>query len=74
MLKPEPIPNGNDVLATCGSCRFHDGHNLGGMCRRYPDPREKYATDWCGEYRSGFDVAGDRVLKNIAGETLEHML
>lgn len=35
----------------CNNCRFWNGAQLMGLCRRYPKTENKHEMDWCGEHQ-----------------------
>jgi hypothetical protein len=39
-----------DSRETCNSCKFFINSGFMGVCKRYPDTRNKHETEWCGEF------------------------
>ena len=37
---------------TCASCMYYRGQGAFGSCQRYPEPINKSASGWCGEFKS----------------------
>ena len=37
-------------MSTCETCCYWDD----GTCKRFPEHRDMYLDDWCGEYRAGY--------------------
>ena len=39
-----------DSRETCNSCKFFINSGFMGVCKRYPDQKNKHETEWCGEF------------------------
>ena len=62
-----------DSRETCNSCKFFINSGFMGVCKRYPDQKNKHETEWCGEFvfKKSAQVVESMVISLVQESTPE---